>query len=67
MLNLTGALSGFVNIRDINAHLAEYEKQVSNDVLLDPLATSMLVLMVRRLFTDLRFPYAQFPCIEVSG
>eukprot|EP00731_Ephydatia_muelleri_P026911 Em0018g1011a len=24
-------------------------------------------LMVRGLFTDLRFPYAQFPCIEVSG
>ena len=45
MLLLTDALSGFVNIGDINAHLAEYEKQISNDDLLDPLATSMLVLM----------------------
>ena len=42
MLLLTGALSGFVNIGDINAHLAEYEKQIG---LLDPLATSTLVLM----------------------
>ena len=67
MLLLKGALNGFINISDINTHLAEYEKQISNDDLLDPYATSMLDFMVRGLFTDLQFPYAQFPCIEVSG
>ena len=31
------------------------------------LANSMLVLMVRGLFSQLQFPYAQFPCTALSG
>ena len=31
------------------------------------LAKSMLVLMVRGLFTQLKFPYVQFPCAAVCG
>ena len=34
---------------------------------LSPLANSMLVLMVRGLFTHMQFPYAQFPCTALSG
>ena len=62
-----GALNGFVRIGDINSHLAEYEKQVADKEVKQPLATSMLVLMVRGLFTHLKFPYAQFLCMELSG
>ena len=27
----------------------------------------MLVFMVRGLFTKLKFPYAQFPCVALAG
>ena len=32
-----------------------------------PLAKTMLVVMVRGLFSSLQFPYAQFPCASLSG
>ncbi|KAL5488514.1 hypothetical protein EMCRGX_G017457 [Ephydatia muelleri] len=41
----TGCLTGFVDIGDINCHLADYERQLSNHNIRDPLASSMLVLM----------------------
>ena len=62
-----GALIGFTNIGDINSHLDEYENQLANQELKAPLATSMLLLMVRGLFTHLKFPYAQFPCTDLAG
>ena len=31
------------------------------------LAHSMVVIMVRGLFSRLEFPYAQFPCTDLSG
>ena len=62
-----GALNGFAHIGDINSHLAGYEKQLVDQERREPLATSMLVIMVRGLFTHLKFPYAQFPCTELSG
>ena len=62
-----GALIGFTNIGDINSHLDEYENQLANQELRAPLATSMLLLMVRGLFTHLMFPYAQFPCTDLAG
>jgi len=34
---------------------------------LQPLANSRMVFMVRGLFTQLQFPYAQFSCASVSG
>ena len=61
-----GALIGFTNIGDINSHLDEYEIQLANQELRAPLATSMLLLMVRGLFTHLKFPYAQFPCTDLA-
>ena len=33
----------------------------------EPLAQSMLVIMVCGLFSRLEYPYAQFPCNELSG
>ena len=67
MIQYTGCLTGLVDIGDINCHLADYERQVTNDDIRDPLASSMLVLMVRGLFTALKFPCAQFPCTDLSG
>ena len=67
LLILIGGLTLFVHIRDMNNHLSRYERQVSNKDIRDPSATSMLVLMIRGLLTNLRFPYAQFPCTELSG
>ena len=64
---LIDGLIGFVDIGDINNHLSQYESQVCNDDIRDSLASSVLVLMIRGLFTNLKFPYAQFPCTELSG
>ena len=40
--------------------LEAFEKQLA-------MATSMLVFMVRGLFTDINFPYAQFPCSSLNA
>ena len=61
-----GVLVGFTNIGDINSHLHAFENSLVEDRK-DPIAHSMLVLMVRGLFSHLEFPYAQFPCKELSG
>ena len=34
---------------------------------MEPMAKSMLVFMIRGLFTSLKFPYAQFPCTDLTG
>ena len=65
-----GSLIGFVNLGDINNRLLEFENALhycddDNDKF--PLATSMLVLMVRGLFCKLNFPYAQFASSSMSG
>lgn len=45
-----------------------YKGQVAEDrVEGEVLAHSMLVIMVRGLFSRLEFPYAQFPCTDLSG
>ena len=64
-----GSLIGFVNLGDTNNQLLEFENALYNDDNDDelPLATSMLVLMVRGLFCKLNFPYAQFACSSMSG
>ena len=49
----TGALLGFTNLGDINSHLNRFGQSA--------LAKTMLVIMVRGLFTKLQYPYAQFP------
>ena len=67
---VTGAIIGFCNLGDINSHLIALEKQYNKELSEsshNELATSMLVFLVRGLFTSLSFPYAQFPCTALSG
>lgn len=54
---------------DVNDHLLAFEKSISDEPPSDveEIAKTMMVFMVRGLFTRLRFPYAQFPCRSVTG
>ena len=62
---------GFVNVGHINNHLLAFEEQQqkssSNEKPHARDATHMLVFMVRGIFSDLKFPYGQFPCSSLSG
>ena len=62
-----GTIIGFSNLGDINSHLQAYKNSLEKENIEQPIATSMLVLMVRGLFSKLQFPYVQFPCTSVSG
>ena len=65
----TGALLGSVNIGDTNSNLLEYESSLQQ--LSTPkrpeLEKTVMVFMVRGLFTSFRLPYAQFPCKNVAA
>ena len=64
----TGCLTGFCDLGDINTHLLKFESEVEGGKPADQvLAKSMMVFMIRGLFTSLQFPYAQFPCTDISG
>ena len=70
----SGAIIGYANISKIVSHLAEFERRVNNSnenddqVSSSPkLAKTMMVFMVRGLFNSLQFPYAQFPCADITG
>lgn len=63
----TGAMIGFANLGDISDHLTQFEKSLLSSDPTPQLAKTMMVFMVRGLFTSLQFPYAQFPCAELSG
>ena len=63
----TGAMIGFVELGDINEHLLKFERQVKGNTDEEPLANSMMVMMVRGIFTTLRFAYVQFPCASITG
>lgn len=63
----TGAVIGYTNLGEINSHLATFERSLFEGITKEPLANSMLVIMVRGLFTHLQFPYAQFPCTSLCG
>ena len=59
---------GFTYLGDIDSHLTQLEQMTEggkSDGL--PLANTMLVFIVRGLFSGLQFPYAQFPCSSLSG
>ncbi len=64
-----GALIEFTNLGEINIHLVRYERSLLQDAGNDTetRANSVLVLMVKGLFSRLQFPYAQFPCRAVSA
>lgn len=64
----TGAMVGFANLGDINDHLVHFEKSLTDDrPATSQLAKTMVVFMVRGLFSKPQFPYAQFPCASLSG
>ena len=57
----TGALLGFTNLGDMNSHLDHFEQSLQANMISESaLAKTMLVIMVRGLFTKLQYPYAQF-------
>lgn len=62
-----GCLIGFINLGDINNQLLEFETALAQDKRDPPLASTMLVLMVRGLFQKLNYLYAQFACANISG
>ena len=65
-----GSLVGFVDLGDVNNHLQKFECLIDSNqaqVTTQLLAKSMSVIMVRGLFTKLRFPYAQFSCVNLTG
>ena len=64
---ILGALKGFINVGDINSHLAKFEQSLDNEEIRTSLANSMLVFMVRGLLSNLEFPYAQFLCIIIQN
>ena len=61
-----GSLIGFTNLGDINSHLQAYERNLEDESQA-AVANSMLVFLVQGLFSNLEFPYVQFPCVELSG
>ena len=67
----SGALVGFANLGETNEHLLKFHREIesSKDATdeTQPLAKTMLVFMVRGVFINLQYPYAQFPCAQVSG
>ena len=62
----TGKLKGFINLGTINDHLVQLESKQPEYCLPD-LANSVLTFMVRGIFITLHFPYAQFPCKNLTG
>ena len=62
-----GALIGFSNLGDINTHLFQFQSRLEKDADSTVLAKTMLVFMVRGLFSNLEFPYAQFACTDITG
>jgi hypothetical protein len=68
----TGELVGFVNLGDINMHLVAFESATSvpsdeEESTHEPLAKTVMSFMVKGLFSQLEFPYANFPCNNLTG
>ena len=65
----SGDLVGYTELGDINDHLLKLEEKFLNDSLTTKkkLATTVLVLMVRGLFSQFNFVYASFPSRNLTG
>ena len=64
----TGKMIGFTDLGDVNNCLISLEQALSSEVEQDPtLAHSMMVFMVRGIFTSFQYIYAQFPCSTLIG
>ena len=63
-----GEVIGFINLGNVNSHLDAFEQGLSSNSEHQPaLAKTVMVYMVRGLFSKLQFAYAQFPCSQVRG
>ena len=65
----SGELIGFTNMGEINSCLTSLEKNDDTSTSSPPmlLANSMVTFMVKGLFSRLEFPYAYFPCRNITG
>lgn len=64
----SGALIGYQDLGEINNILHDAKSQIENPSNCNrPLAKRMLVLMVRGIFSSLKFPYMQFPASSTKG
>ena len=63
----SGSLIGFANMGDINNHLINFERSLTDEPGEPSIASSVLVIMVRGLLSKLNFPYAQFAVANLSG
>ena len=61
----SGRLIGFSSLGSVSDHLLAYERKLEGDKEELPLAKTMMVFMVKGLFTPLKFPYAQFPALPL--
>ena len=64
----SGELVGFTDLGDVSNHLIQFEMAARGEERAAPmLAKTVMVFMVRGIFTPLRYPYAIFPCNKVTG
>ena len=63
----SGRLIGFAHLGSVSDHLQASERALEQGQEGRPLAKTIMMFMVKGLFTPLRFPYAQFPCSTVTG
>ena len=62
-----GKIIGFVDIGQINNDLLELELKKLCESPRPPVANSILAIMVRGIFINLKFPYAYFPCKKLTA
>ena len=63
----SGRLTGFTNLGSVSDHLLASEHTLEEGQVRRTLAKTIMVFMVKGLFTSLRFAYAQFPCSTLTG
>ena len=64
----TGSLIGFSDLGGIPQQLDDLERKLASDTPSSrPLAKTMMVIMVRGVFCDIKFPYAQFPMSDATA
>ena len=68
----SGEMIGFCSLGDINEYFEQFEQSLSesgntSENQSPKLAKTMMIFMVRGLFSKLQFPYTQFPCADLSG
>ena len=64
----TGSLVGFCDLGGVVQQLKDFEQRLSSDSPIKrPLAKTMIVFMVKGAFTNIKFPYAQFPMTSGTG